>query len=196
MTQTVHLLSVPLIRHLRALSVALVASLLLLAGCGGDGGNGPAPSDLEGTYTFDRFEFTVAGVDNFDVLGDTLITSDRSPRLEFFGGNATVNLVYRMEGSDGSSQISGEFSTRRNEVRVDFSQVAEENRRELLLPELIRFDIIDGGLRLNANQPRSSVDLRGYAPERYAGLTQPVDGTLVLRLNRIAETPAAVWYDD
>ncbi|MFO8232788.1 MAG: hypothetical protein R6U20_08985 [Longimonas sp.] len=172
-----------------------MVGLLVLAGCGGDE-SGPAPSDLEGTYTFDRFEFTVAGVDNFNVLSDTLVTSDRSPRLEFFGGNATVNLVYRMEGSDGSSQISGQFSTRRNEVRVDFSQVAEENRRELLLPELIRFNIVDGGLRLNADQPRSEVDLNAYAPDRYAGLTQPVNGTLVLRLDRIAETPAAVWYDD
>jgi len=184
-----------LARSPHAIGIVLAVSLLLLAGCGDDN-NGPAPSDLEGTYTFNRFEFTVQGVDNFDILADTLVTSDRSPRLEFFGGNATVNLVYRMEGSDGSSQISGQFSTRRNEVRIDFSQVNEENRRELLLPELIRFDIIDGGLRLNANQPRSSVNLRDYAPERYSGLTQPVDGTLVLRLNRIAETPAAVWYDD
>ncbi len=182
--------------RMRALSIAFVASLLLLTGCGGDGGTGPAPSDLEGTYTFDQFEFAWQGGDNFDILGDTLVTSDRSPRVEFFGGNATVNLVYRMEGSDGSSQISGQFSTQPNRVTVDFSQVAEENRRELLLPELIRFDIMDGGLRLNADQDRSSVDLRGYAPERYAGLTQPVNGTVVLRLNRIAETPAAVWYDD
>ncbi len=182
-------------RSLLAPGLLFVLSFALLAGCGSDD-NGPAPSDLEGTYTFDRFEFAVQGVNNFNILADTLVTSDRSPRMEFFGGDATVNLVYRIEGSDGSSTVSGQFSTRRNnEVLVDFSREDEESRRELLLPEIIRFDIIDGGLRLSADQERNEVDLRGYAPGRYAGLTQPVNGTLVLRLNRIAETPAAVWYD-
>ena len=182
----------------RAVSSFLVSGLLLalsLALLAGSDSNGPAPSDLEGTYTFDRFEFVSLGVDNFDVLADTLVTSDRSPRMEFFGGNATANLVYRVEGSDGSSQLSGRFSTSPNTVTVDFSEAPAEERREVLLPDIVRFEIVDGGLRLRADQERSEVDLSGYAPGRYGGLTQPVDGTLVLRLNRIAETPAAVWYD-
>ena len=181
-------------RSLLTSSILFILSVVLLAGCGSDD-NGPAPSDLEGTYTFDRFEFVSQGVDNFDVLADTLVTSDRSPRMEFFGGNATVNLVYRVEGSDGSSQLSGRFSTSSNAVTVDFSEEPVEERRQVLLPDIIRFEILDAGLRLRADQERSNVDLNGYAPGRYGGLTQPVDGTLVLRMGRIAETPAAVWYD-
>ena len=181
-------------RSVCASGLLLILSLALLTGCGSDS-NGPAPSDLEGTYTFDRFEFTWQGGDNFNVLSDTLVTSDRSPRMEFFGGNATVNLVYRVEGSDGSSQLSGRFSTSSGAVTVDFSEEPVQERREILLPEIVRFEIINGGLQLRADQERSGVDLSGYAPGRYDGLTQPVNGTLVLRMGRIAETPAAVWYD-
>ena len=195
MLHPIRRLSLRAVRTTLSTGALLMLSLVLFAGCGSDD-NGPAPSDLEGTYTFQRFEFVSQGVDNFDILADTLVTSDQSPRLEFFGGDATVNLVYRVEGGAGSSTVSGQFSTRRNnEVLVDFSQEDEGSRRDLLLPEIIRFDIIDGGLRLSADQNREAVDLRGYAPGRYAGLTQPVNGTLVMRLNRIAETPAAVWYD-
>ena len=176
--------------------LGLLVCGLVLVGCGSDD-TGPAPSDLEGTYVFDRFEFTVQGVDNFNVLSDTLVTSDRSPRLEFFGGNARVNLVYRMEGSPGSSVIDGQFTTRRsNQVTIDFSQASPEDRQQLLLPEVIRFDILDGRIRLSASQRRENVDLRSYSPDRYDGLTQPVNGTLELRLNRIADTPAALWYDE
>lgn len=176
--------------------LAFLVCGLVLVGCGSDD-TGPAPSDLEGTYVFDRFEFTVQGVDNFDVLNDTLVTSERSPRLEFFGGNARVNLVYRMEGSPGSSVIDGQFTTRRNnQVTIDFSQANAEDREQLLLPEVVRFDIIDGRIRLSASQRRENVDLRSYSPDRYDGLTQPVNGTLELRLNRIADTPAALWYDE
>ena len=137
---------------------------LVLVGCGSSD-SGPDPSDLEGTYVFERFEFTVRGVDNFDVLNDTLVTTERSPRLEFFGGNARVNLVYRMEGSSGSSVIDGQFTTRRNnEVTIDFSQASPEDREQLLLPEVIRFDILDGRVRLSASQRREGVDLASYSP--------------------------------
>ena len=181
-------------RSVWASGLLFILSLALLTGCGSDS-NGPAPSDLEGTYTFDRFEFVTDGiaVANFDILADTLVTSDRSPRMEFFGGNATVNLVYRVEGSDGSSQLSGRFSTSSGAVTADFSEEPVEERREILLPEIIRFEIVNGGLQLRADQPRSEVDLGGYAPGRFGELT--TGGKLVLRMGRIAETPAAVWYD-
>jgi len=42
---------------------------------------------------------------------------------------------------------------------------------------------------LQADQEYRDVNLREYAPERYAGLTQNVNGTLQLRLERLASSP-------
>ncbi|MFP4227559.1 MAG: hypothetical protein ACLFTE_01880, partial [Salinivenus sp.] len=148
------------------------------------GGEGPAPSDLEGTYVFDRFEFAVSGVDNFDLLADTLVEAENSPRMEFFGGNATANLVYRVEGSGGSSFIAGRFSTGQDRVTIDFSEASEDDRFQLLMPSVVRFQVEDDRATLVAEQPVDDVNLRKYAPERYGGLTQNVDGTLRMRLER------------
>ncbi len=158
------------------------AVLILMVGCDSEGDNGPRPSDLEGAYTFDRFAFTVAGVDNFDLLADTLAAA---PRLEFFGGNARVTLVYRLEGQTANSQIAGSFTTRSNSVTVDFSNAVEEDLRELLLPPTVRLDILNNREQLRADQRVEDVNLRDYAPGRYGGLTQNVNGTLELRLSRI-----------
>lgn len=166
----------------RRLSGLLIAVLLLIVGCDSGGDNGPQPSDLEGAYTFDQFAFTVAGVDNFDLLADTLASA---PRMEFFGGNARVTLVYRLEGSPASSQIAGSFTTRSNSVTVDFSNAVEEDRRDLLLPPTVRFEILDNRTQLRADQRVEEVDLRDYAPGRYGGLTQNVNGTLRMHLTRV-----------
>jgi hypothetical protein len=139
---------------------------------------------LEGTYVFTRFEFTVQGVNNFDVLADTLVSSQNSPRMEFFGGNATANLVYRVENSDGSSFIPGQFATGPNRVTVDFSQASADDRFQLLLPAVVRFQLQDDRSTLVADQPVDDVNLRRYAPGRYGGLSQNVNGTLRLRLER------------
>lgn len=170
-------------RFLRLVGGLLVLSFGLLA-CDSNGG-GPPPSDLEGTYAFTRFEFTVAGVDDFNVLEDTLVTASNSPRMEFFGGNATVNLIYRVEGSPATSLISGRFTTGRGQVTADFSSASEADRFELLLPQVVRFQTEGGNERLVANQKVNDVDLRAYAPGRYRGLTQNVNGTLRLRLERV-----------
>lgn len=167
------------------LSGVLAAALLFLVGCDSGGDNGPRPSDLEGAYQFERFEFTVAGVNDFDLLADTLATP---PRMEFFGGNARVTLVYRLEGSSASSQIAGSFTTRSNSVTVDFSSAVEEDRRELLLPPTVRFEILNNRTQLQADQRVEDVNLRDYSPGRYGGLTQNVNGTLRLRLTRIDTT--------
>lgn len=169
--------------RLLGLVVLLVMGVPLISACDG-GGEGPAPSDLEGTYVFDRFEFVVQGVNNFDLLADTLVVSENSPRMEFFGGNATANLVYRIEDSGGSSFLPGQFATRPDRVTVDFSQVSEDDRFEILLPPVVRFQIEDDRSTLVAEQPVDDVNLREYAPERYGGLTQNVDGTLRMRLQR------------
>lgn len=154
-----------------------------MSACDG-GGEGPPPSDLEGTYTFTQFEFTVSGVDDFDLLADTLVQTETSPRLEFFAGNATANLVYRVENSDGSSFIPGQFSTGPDRVTVDFSQADGDDRFQLLLPPVVRFQLQNGESVLVANQPVDDVNLRRYSEDRYGGLTQNVDGTLRLRLER------------
>lgn len=169
-------------RWIGAVAVLLVGATLFSA-CDG-GGEGPPPSDLEGTYVFTRFEFTVQGVNNFDILADTLVSSQNSPRMEFFGGNATTNLVYRVENSDGSSFIAGQFATGPDRVTVDFSQASEDDRFQLLLPSVVRFQLQDDRSTLVADQPVDDVDLRRYAPERYGGLSQNVNGTLRLRLER------------
>lgn len=163
--------------------VALVVGSTIVSACDG-GGEGPPPSDLEGTYVFTRFELTVQGVDNFDLLADTLETASNSPRMEFFGGNATANLVYRVENSDGSSFIPGQFSTRPDRVTVDFSQASEADRFQLLLPTVVRFQMQDDRATLVAEQQVNDVNLREYAPGRYGGLSQNVNGTLRLRLER------------
>lgn len=132
--------------------------------------------------------FTVSGVNNFNILADTLIASDGpppSPRMEFFGGNATVNLIYRLEDSPGSSLLSGQFSTRDGPVTADFSTVSEENRFEVLLPAVVRFQREEGGARLVVNQEVRDVDLRAYSPDRYGGLTQSVNGTFRMELERV-----------
>jgi len=168
-------------------SSALVGTLLCLVisvvGCDG-GGEGPPPSDLEGTYVFTRFELTVQGVDDFDLLADTLTTSENSPRIEFFGGNATANLVYRLEGSSGSSFLAGRFSTGQNRVTVDYSGASEEDRFQLLLPPVVRFRLMEDNAILTADQEVQDVNLRAYSEDRYGGLTQNVNGTLQLRLER------------
>lgn len=172
------------LRH-SLLVVSLITGLFILSSCDGNGDNGPQPSDLEGEYIFDQFAFTVQGVDDFNVLEDTLAAP---PRLEFFGGNARVTLIYRMEGSPASSQVAGSFTARNNTLTVDFSNAVEEDLRELLLPPTVRFDIQNNRTRLSADQRVEDVDLREYAPGRYGGLTQNVNGTLVLRLTRTDDT--------
>jgi hypothetical protein len=147
--------------------------------------DGPPPSDLEGTYTASRFYFRVAGVNDFDLLADTLATP---PRLEFFGGNARANLVFRLEGSGGSSFLAARFSTGENRVTVDFSDEPADARFQLLLPEVVNFQLQSGTDELVTNQEVEEVDLARYAPERYGGLTQPVNGTLEIRLAR-QQTP-------
>lgn len=161
----------------------LLGLVVFVAGCDG-GGEGPPPSDLEGTYVFTRFEFTVQGVDNFNILSDTLMTSANSPRVEFFGGNATANLVYRLEGSSGSSFLPGRFNTGQNRVTVDFSGASEEDRFQLLLPTVVRFRLLEDNTILEASQRVEDVNLRAYSQSRYGGLTQNVNGTLELRLER------------
>jgi hypothetical protein len=175
------------------LLACLVAGMSSLTACD-SGGSGIPPSDLEGTYVFEQFEFTVRGVDDFNVLQDTLIASERSPRLEFFGGNARVNLVYRLEGSTASSLISGSFSTRRDRVTIDISEVASDTRFELLLPTVLQLQLVNDRDTLRANQTVEEVELSRYAPGRYGGLTQPVNGTLQLRLVRVesGETSSSV----
>ena len=166
------------------LRLFVVASLLPLAiGCDQSGG-GPPPSDLEGTYTFTQFEFTVAGVDDFNLLADTLVVSSLSPRLEFFAGNARANLVYRVEGSEGSSFLPGRFTTGPSRLTLDLKNVPAEDRFQLLLPTVVHFTLPEGETVLEARQEVESVELQSYAPERYAGLTQPVNGTLLIRLER------------
>lgn len=176
------------------LAILLALVVLSVTACD-SGGEGIPPSDLEGTYVFERFDFTVRGVDDFSVLQDTLEASERSPRLEFFGGNARVNLVYRLEGSAASSVISGSFSTRRDRVTIDISEVPRETRFQLLLPTVLRLELEDDRDTLRASQPVEGVELSRYAPGRYGGLTQPVNGTLQLRLVRIDEdtSSSAAW---
>jgi hypothetical protein len=165
-------------------AVVLSIGALGLTACDSNGGGGVPPSDLEGTFRFTQFEFVVSGVDDFDLLADTLVASDTSPRLEFFGGNARANLVYRIEGSSGSSFIPGRFTTESNRVSVDFSEADEEDRFQLLLPSVVRFETLNDDSVLVAEQQVEDVDLRRYAPNRYGGLTQNVNGTLHLRLTR------------
>lgn len=162
----------------------LLLGVAVLVACDSDE-SGPPPSDLEGTYVFTRFEFIVSGVDNFDVLADTLQNTSNSPRMEFFGGNATVNLVYRIEGSPGSSLLAGRFTTGEDRVTVDFSEAPEDDRFQLLLPPVVRFEMMDENERLVADQEVRDVNLRQYSPGRYGGLTQNVNGTLRLRLERM-----------
>jgi len=170
------------------LSVAVVVLVLGLglAACDSDGG--PPPSDLDGMYVIKEMRFTVSGVNNFDILQDTLVadtTGPSAPRMEFFGEDATVNLIYRLEGSDGRSSIAGEFSTGNNRVNVDFSDVSEERRFGGMVPQTFRMQRRNDGNLLEADQQVRGVDLRDYSPGRYGGLTQPVDGTLRLRLERV-----------
>jgi len=155
-----------------------------LVGCDSNSSNTP-PSDLEGSFAFTRFELTVSGVNNFDLLTDTLQVSSNSPRMEFFGGNATANLVYRVEGDENSSLLAGQFSTDGRRLTVDFSGAREDDRFQLLLPLTVRFQVENDNTELVANQEVRDVNLRDYAPGRYGGLTQNVNGTLRLRLERI-----------
>ena len=174
---------------IRGLGILVVVFGLGLVACDSNGG-GPPPSDLEGTYVFEELRFTVQGVNNFNILQDTLVTDTSdisSPRMEFFGGDATVNLIYLLEGRDGRSRIPGQFTTGESRVTVDFSEATEEKRFELLLPTVIRFELQDGGAGLVAEQEVRDVDLRDYSPGRYGGLTQPVNGTLRMELERISE---------
>ena len=169
------------------LGVAVLLLGLGLAACDSDGG-GPPPSDLEGIYEIQEMRFTVSGVNDFNIYTDTLDVSEGpppSPRMEFFGGNATVNLIYRLEGSPGSSQISGQFSTREGRITADFNEVSEENRFELLLPSVVRLQREESGARLVVDQEVRDVNLREYSPGRYGGLTQNVNGTLRMELERI-----------
>lgn len=160
-----------------------------LVACDSDGG-GPPPSDLEGTYVFEELRFTVNGVNNFNLLQDTLVTdtaNTSSPRMEFFGGDATVDLIYLLEGRNGRSRIPGQFTTGSGRVTVDFSEASEEDRFEILLPRVVRLQRQEDGNRLVADQEVRDVDLRSYSPGRYGGLTQPVNGTLRMELQRISE---------
>lgn len=169
------------------LGVVILVLAFGLAACDSNGG-GPPPSDLEGTYEIQELRFTVSGVNNFNILTDTLTVSDAlppSPRMEFFGGNATVNLIYRLEGSPGSSLLSGQFTTREGQVTADFSKVSEENRFEILLPAVVRLQREEGGARLVVNQDVRDVNLRDYSPDRYGGLTQNVNGTFRMELERV-----------
>mgnify|MGYP006270752881 CR=1 FL=1 len=174
--------------HTRGVAGRLVAfglmGLLVLAGCD-SGGDGPPPAELEGTYQVTRFELTVAGVDNFNLLADTLQSNDPSlPRVEFLAGSATALLFFQLEGSAGRSVIEGGFSTGPGRVTVDLSNVSEDRRFQLLLPTVVQFSTEEDNTVLQANQEVREVDLNRYAPERYAGLTQPVNGTLAIRLVR------------
>lgn len=169
-------------RALLALGACILLALLPACDSGDDG---PPPSDLEGTYTVSRFYLRVSGVNDFDLLADTLAAQ---PRLEFFGGNARANLVFRLEGTSGSSFLAARFSTGENRVTVDFSDEPADARFQLLLPEIVNFQLQNGTDELVANQEVQGVDLGRYAPGRYGGLTQPVNGTLELRLAR-QQTP-------
>jgi len=166
-----------------ALLGILFGLAIFITGCDG-GGEGPPPSDLEGTYVFTRYELTVRGVDNFDLLADTLVVSGNSPRIEFFGGNATANLVYRLEGSSGSSFLAGRFNTGQDRVTIDYSGASEQDRFQLLLPAVVRFRLLEDNAILEASQAVQDVNLRAYSEDRYGGLTQNVNGTLQLRLER------------
>jgi hypothetical protein len=173
-------------RRYSASLVVLFALVLSLGLTGCDSEDpGPPPSDLEGSFVFTRFELTVSGVKDFSLLDDTLRTSSDSPRMEFFGGNATANLVYQVEGDEGSSLLAGQFTTSGNRLTVDFSEAREEDRFQLLLPPVVRFQIEEENSVLVANQEVQDVNLREYAPGRYGGLTQNVNGTLRLRLERV-----------
>lgn len=174
---------------IRGLGLFAVVFGLGLVACDSNGG-GPPPSDLEGTYVFEELRFTVQGVDNFNILQDTLVTdtSDMSsPRMEFFGGDATVDLIYLLEGREGRSRIPGRFTTGDGRVTADFSEADEEDRFEILLPQVLRLQRQEGGDRLVADQEVRGVNLRDYSPGRYGGLTQPVNGTLRIELERISE---------
>lgn len=174
---------------IRGLGVLGIVFGLGLVACDSNGG-GPPPSDLEGTYVFQELRFTVQGVDNFNILRDTLVTDTSdisSPRMEFFGGDATVDLIYLLEGRDGRSRIPGRFTTSEGRVTVDFSEADKEDRFEILLPQVIRLQRQEGGDRLVADQEVRGVNLRDYSPGRYGGLTQPVNGTLRMELERISD---------
>jgi len=167
--------------------VALLLFVVLglgVIGCDSNDPDTPA-SDLEGSFVFTRFELTVSGVNNFDLLEDTLRTTSNSPRMEFFGGNATANLIYRVEGTQGSSLLAGQFTTSGERLTIDFSGAREEDRFQLLLPPTVRLQIQNDNTELVANQEVRDVNLRDFAPGRYGGLTQNVNGTLRLRLERV-----------
>jgi hypothetical protein len=73
-------------------------------------------------------------------------------------------------------------------VTVDFSDEPADARFQLLLPEVVNFQLQSGTDELVTNQEVQEVDLARYAPGRYGGLTQPVNGTLEIRLAR-QQTP-------
>lgn len=166
--------------------LVLVCGLGLVA-CDSSGG-GPPPSDLDGAYVIQEMRFTVSGVNNFNILTDTLVadtTGPNAPRIEFFGEDATAIMIYRLEGSEARSSISGAFSTGQGRVNVDFTNISEASRFGGMLPTRLRLQLENDRARLVANQEVQRVDLRDYSPGRYGGLTQPVNGTLRMELERV-----------
>lgn len=176
--------------------ILIVISMGLL-GCDSSTDPGPDPGDFEGTYVFEEFIFEIPGtaVRDLDFLEDVLVVSDNTPRMEFFGRNASVDIVYQFE--DGRSRVAGVYSVSGgNQVRLDFSGASESDLQELLLPATFSFDVSSGAVRLEAELERTNVNLAQLYPEFYEGLSPVERGILKMRLRRVSENPAAFGYDE
>ncbi|WP_022835994.1 hypothetical protein [Salisaeta longa] len=166
-------------------AAVLCASVLFVAGC--DGGGAGTSTNLEGTFTAQRFTFETTGtaIADFNLLADTLAAA---PQMRFFSGNGAVFIDYRLEGQTGSFSIAGSFVRRDSRIIVDLSTVNSETLQDLLLPETLRLTLLADENTLTADQQVDNVELASYAPGRYGGLTQPVNGTLRLTFTRTSDT--------
>jgi hypothetical protein len=176
------------LRALALLALALLAVLPLATGCDSNDDDDPEP--LEGRYEIERFEFVPTAPQpslRFDLLSDTLDTTDGAPTIEF--DSERVLLDFAIETEDGSQDalLVGEFERTGSRVRIDFSGEPGDRRSLLPLPSAFSLTLTDGEATLGTTEgQRIELDgdvITSYAEERYVGI-DGIAGRLEIRAVR------------
>lgn len=166
----------------RCALVGAVLALLVFAGC-----DSTAPNRLDqvdGVYTVSelRFDPSAAALADVDV---TARLNTTSTGLEIFGGDGSALLRIRFLDAGTSRRADLQAMASRGWVTLTAETPEDEDDlRTLFLPPSFSLTYDQESPRtLSGTLSLRDVDLQGYDPDQYQGLTA-VSGTLYVRLER------------
>ena len=170
-----------------AAALPLMAAAMVVAGCGGDDGTGPAFTldQVAGVYDPVKLTFDPQGsVPPADILA-ALVSSGIEPELNIARTGA-FDIFFRDPDTGEVTLLEGHAEATSDGARLTFDSQADANK--VLLPRFLTlaFDEAEGTLSFSGNAQLSRARLLQLFPDLYGDeqLLDPTPGTLTVEFDR------------